>query len=250
MNSRSYISKRFEFKYMMSRKEAVEVEKYLTSYVGMTPDENSKNGSYTVNSLYFDTPQMSDYRDKDASLLIRKKLRARMYEDCWHDSLQKVWLEVKHKKNMNISKRRVEISGDVWRSFMKNHNTRTLQTESDDPKKQTDLAYFAQTHSTEHYRPIAVVRYLRKAYLANFTSPVRITFDYDVQTCRAENAHAARNLIPVSHNKVIMEVKFNNKLPWWFSRLISEFDLRRTDFSKYRNSLAVIRGYQNIPISK
>lgn len=248
----SYIGKRFEFKYFLSPIEAKKIEMFLLTHARLTPDANSKNGAYYVNSLYFDTPFMDDYAEKDGSLLIRKKVRARMYDDCWHENLENVWLEVKHKRNMNIKKTRAKISGDTWRSFIKNNDAHVLleaakKANQDD---QNDLQNFAYTHIRQSYLPSTVVRYKRKAYLANFTSLVRITFDYDIETCRFENASQPKNLVPVSHQAVIMEVKFNNKLPWWFSHMLTNFNLRRTDFSKYRHSVAVLRGIQRIPISK
>lgn len=248
----SFIGKRFEFKYFLDPATAKAIERYLQQRTKFQLDLFSKNGGYFVNSLYFDTPHMSDYREKDGSFLIRKKMRARMYEAAWHDQHDRVWLEVKHKRNMNIKKARSSISGEVWNDFIANNDPHTLLSNVNDPKtdKPADLTHFAHCHIRQFYKPVAVVRYRRLAYLADFTSLVRITFDYDIQTCRFTDAGQAHNLIPVSHGAVIMEVKFNDKLPWWFTDLLQRFDIRRTDFSKYRNSLAVMRGVQRIPINK
>ena len=251
-SQKSYIGKRFEFKYFLTPTEAKRVEAFLLTHARMTPDENSRNGSYYVNSLYFDTPFMDDYAEKDGSILVRKKVRARMYENCWHENLENVWLEVKHKRNMNIKKTRARISGDTWNSFVANNNPHVLleTAKMTNDGSNTDIENFAHTHIRQSYLPSTVVRYKRKAYLADFTSLVRITFDYDIEACQFENASQSDNLVPVSHQAVIMEVKFNNKLPWWFSQMLTQFNLQRTDFSKYRNSVAVLRGMQQIPISK
>ena len=248
----SYVGKRFEFKYFLSIAEAKSIECYLIKRAKLNPDFFSQSGDYFVNSLYFDTPHMSDYREKDGSFLIRKKLRARMYESSWNNGHERVWLEVKHKHNMNIRKTRSSISGHVWNKFITENNPTVLLENLEDPAtdKPEHLAHFAHCHLRQFYKPVAVVRYRRLAYLANFTSLVRITFDHDIQTCRFEDYHNSENLLPVSHQAVIMEVKFNNKLPWWFTDLLQHFDLRRTDFSKYRNSVAVMRGIQRIPINK
>ena len=252
MMQQSYLGKRFEFKYFLSPIEAAKIESYLVDKIKLTPDDNSSGGGYFVNSLYFDTPQMNDYRDKDGSFHTRKKVRARMYGAYWHDELDAVWLEVKHKKNMNIAKSRVRISGSLWNEFMRNNTALSLLNtdESFTQETRADLESFAHTHIRGNYQPMSVVRYKRKAYLAQFTSPVRITFDSDIRTCRAGDDHAHSLLIPVSHNAVIMEVKFNNKLPWWFDDMLRRFDIRRTDFSKYRNSVAIMKGQQRIPIHK
>lgn len=245
---KSFLNKRFEFKYFLDPLTAKKIEQFLQKRAGLVADEYAANGGYFVNSLYFDTPQMSDYREKDGSFLVRKKLRARMYESAWHDELQQVWLEVKHKHNMNIKKSRARIIGTDWNKFITSGSALTLLTaETDKPK---DLRHFAESYLRQQYRPVSVVRYRRVAYLADFTSPVRITFDYDIQSCRFENRMDAHNLIPVSHGATIMEVKFNDRLPWWFTELLAHFEISRTDFSKYRNSVAITRGIQRIPISK
>lgn len=248
----SYIGKRFEFKYILSPIEAKKVEAFLLTSAKLSHDPHSKNGGYYVNSLYFDTPFMNDYMEKDGSLLIRKKVRARMYDACWHKNLENVWLEVKHKRNMNIKKTRAKISGDTWKSFITHNDPHVLlkTAKQAETKNKEDIQNFAHTHIRQSYLPSTVVRYKRKAYLANFTSLVRITFDYEIETCRFENASCPHNLVPVSHQAVIMEVKFNEKLPWWFAHMLTQFNLQRTDFSKYRNSVAILRGTQRIPISK
>jgi len=248
----SFLSNRFEFKYFMGPAQAVAVEEFLLKHARLISDKNSKNGSYIVNSLYYDTPQMTDYRDKDGSFLVRKKVRVRMYDPEWHDSLERVWLEVKHKRNMYIKKTRAELDGDVWQKFLKDNSIFTLLDAKDSVKASDvkDFSHFAHAHVSGNYRPVAAVRYLRRAYLAEFTSPVRITFDHDVRVCRFDDSASPHNLVHVSHNAVVMEVKFTERLPWWFSRLLVEFDLHRTDFSKYRNGYAVLRGVERIPINK
>ena len=246
--NKSFLGKRFEFKYFLDPVTAKKVEQFLQQRAKLTVDEHAAAGGYFVNSLYFDTPHMSDYRDKDGSFLVRKKLRARMYESAWHNELQHVWLEVKHKNNMNISKTRARISGADWNAFISSGSALSLlQAETDKP---TDLRHFVECYLRQQYRPLSVVRYRRVAYIADFSSPVRITFDYDIKSNRFENRADAHNLIPVSHGATIMEVKFNDRLPWWFTDLLSQFELSRTDFSKYRNGVAVMRGIQRIPISK
>ena len=98
--------------------------------------------------------------------------------------------------------------------------------------------------------PYVVVRYDRIAYLANFLSLVRITFDKNIQTCFARDNLAEKFMISVARDRVIMEVKYNGKVPWWFTEIITRFNLERTDFSKYRNSVAVLRGHYQIPVYK
>ncbi len=106
---------RFEFKYVISRQIARQVEAYIDK-IGLAKD-GPGHGQYTVCSLYFDTPTLKDYYEKQAGLKNRQKLRARIYEaDFNHDS-EKIWLEVKEKHDMFVHKNRQIISHEEWLKF-------------------------------------------------------------------------------------------------------------------------------------
>ena len=248
----SFLGERFEFKYIMDPETAIRVQSYIESF-GLHEDAYNKRGSYLVNSYYFDTPTYGDYRDKDGSFLIRKKMRARTYVPNWSQNPEDVWLEIKKKHNMNIKKRRAKINGDIWQSLISNdahYDVSELSATIPDEKDREGFEEFMYFFRLQLYRPSVIVKYDRTAFLSSFTSPVRITFDRNVVTCRADDPRGEEMMIPVTENIVIMEVKFNQKLPWWFRTLIERFDLRRDDFSKYRNSVAMLRGHYQIEISK
>ena len=251
LKENGYIGKRFEFKYMLSEKQAIVIEKYIQD-IGLKPDGHSENGPYIVNSLYYDTPLLDDYRDKDASLLVRKKIRIRMYDEVWHDDLKRVWFEVKKKHNMNIAKDRFEVPGDVWRKFSESNDVRVLVDELkiNGITDRKAVESFIQRFSRQMYRPHVVVRYQRSAYLFNFLSLVRLTFDKNIVACEARDMKSMDFCQSVSGNQVIMEIKFNEKLPWWFGDMLTRFDLSRTDFSKYRHSVAMLRGVHRISLAK
>ena len=244
-----YIGQRFEFKYLLDPELAHQIEVYIQK-IGLGRSEHSKNGPYIVNSLYFDTPLLGDHRDKDGSFLIRRKLRARIYQNSWFTPVDKVWLEIKKKRNMNITKTRVRINGAMWEKFITESNPMHLTSEGlsgDDKQTMEEFRYLYKRHL---YRPHVVVRYLRTAYFGNFLSPVKITFDKNIQACFTGNAIAEKFMAPVSKGKVVLELKYNGKTPWWVADMIIRFNLKRVDFSKYRNSVAILRGFYRIPINK
>ena len=45
----------------------------------MIPDKHNGPRGYTIRSLYFDTPDDSDYTDKIDGLELRRKIRMRIY---------------------------------------------------------------------------------------------------------------------------------------------------------------------------
>lgn len=245
----SYIGNRFEFKYILDPIKALRIEEFLHKR-GFDVDVNSRDGSYLVNSFYFDTPTMGDYRDKDGSFLIRKKMRARIYTNSWADNPEHIWLEIKKKRNMNIEKVRVKVPSDVWASLRDGLPIQNTKSLFEDKGEQNKFDEFLFYYKRQLYRPSVIVKYERMAYLFNFTHPIRITFDRNIYTCRADDKTGEKKMLSVSNNSVIMELKFNNKLPWWFTDMVEQFDLRRDDFSKYRNSVAMFRGIHRIPISK
>jgi hypothetical protein len=191
---------------------------------------------------------MNDYYDKDGSFLIRKKLRARTYDTRWRDNPERVWLEVKHKRNMNIRKVRAEISPETWAALVRGAPLSSPSFSS--RRDEEGFREFFYHFKKELYRPSVIVQYLRTAYLGVFTNPIRITFDRHIMVCRADDPLGEERMVPVSGSTVIMEVKYNRLLPWWFTRLVRGFGLSRDDYSKYRNAVALFRGYHRIPISK
>ena len=179
----TYIGKRYEFKYLLSPHTAAVIERHLCALSRVTADPRSKGGPYIVNSLYFDTQLLGDYRDKDGSFLQRKKLRARMYESTWANISTPVWLEVKHKHNMNIAKQRAQISNVAWRRFSEGYHVHNLPlSDAENDSKKEALSAFRYHYRRGLYSPSAAIRYRRSAYVENFTSLVRISFDKDIVT--------------------------------------------------------------------
>jgi len=86
--------------------KAFEIEGDFLKSVGLRSDSYAPNGKYRVTSLYFDTYGNDDYYDKSAGILTRKKLRARIYGYDLDDNVVNVFLEIKHKHDMFISKDR------------------------------------------------------------------------------------------------------------------------------------------------
>lgn len=244
----SNIPKRYEFKYILSRVEAMQIEDYLDK-LGIEKDSNSKDGFYTVKSIYFDTHLLDDYWNKEAALIKRKKMRARIYKESFDGELGQVWLEIKKKYNMTVHKERVKLSENEWKDFMSGkliYDFNRGKTLAD--KEKSILDEFLYFFVKQNYRPHTIVKYKRKAYIDTLDSPIRLTLDKEIEAGRVEDK--GKVMIPVARDKVIMEIKFNKLLPWWFKRMIEQFDLNRMDFSKYNIGVDVIRNHYGILIHK
>ena len=68
---------RKEKKFLLTIDEYYRIKEKLKKVISL--DENSKNGGYTVRSLYFDTIDDIDFESKENGLEIRKKIRLRNY---------------------------------------------------------------------------------------------------------------------------------------------------------------------------
>jgi len=228
---------RFEFKYILDSVTYMKVRDFIET-LGLDHDENVEGNVYTVTSLYFDSFGNDDYYDKLGGFLNRKKVRARIYGHSLTEDVQNVYLETKYKHNMYIQKKRVTISPESWKSFMIGGN-KLLSNE------------FGKNIMEEGRVPVCVVRYEREAFVEQFFSRVRLTFDRNIEAERNEDLEYKDNklydTVSVLDSGAIMEIKFNNRLPWWFGFMVKEFDLRRDAYSKYAHARDALSRYKPFP---
>jgi len=235
---------RFELKYIMESSLAREIESEIRRQ-GMKSSSHGEavGGEYVVASLYFDTQDLGDYYDKQAGLLNRKKLRARIYESQL-DSSRVIWLELKKKYDTKTHKKRLGLSPAEWQMFLEKGPSAILKAKeflSPQEIKQEILWNFL----AKPVKPTALVRYLRKPYRLG---ELRITFDRQLETCRADSLNYSGAMIPVEKKSVIMEVKFPGPyLPFWVKRIIQKYNLSRIAFSKYAYSIDAIYRFDSLP---
>ncbi len=99
---------REESKYVIPVEQMASLRQDITPYV--IPDNHralQTSNVYEIRSIYFDSLDLKDYYEKHAGLQMRKKLRIRGYNE-WHPAAE-VFLEIKWKNNMYISKDRVPV---------------------------------------------------------------------------------------------------------------------------------------------
>ena len=117
---------RFEFKYILDPIQEQALRSAVNRFMEPDPLAARRGGSYPVTSLYFDTPQLADYYDKSGGYLMRKKLRARIYEPSLRPETPEIWLEIKKKYDMSFEKSRVLISHEDWKNLKNNRYTNLL----------------------------------------------------------------------------------------------------------------------------
>ena len=99
---------RYELKYFIYPDEMGSVRSLVEPFMHIDKYANGfRNGRYTVRSIYFDTPTLRFYHEKDAGTQIRKKLRVRTYNRFTRDAVS--FLEIKRKYGNAIYKERVKM---------------------------------------------------------------------------------------------------------------------------------------------
>ncbi len=229
--------KRYELKYTISEAVAAQIREHI-QYL-FTLDEHVPPGKnfYTVNNLYFDTPDFKFYYDTKFRKLTRYKLRARFYGEQATDS---IWPEIKYRNANVIWKRRHQLPIECWPKLFYAEKIDRRQ-----PVIKEQLDCFEDFLSLYGAQPVLHVRYRREPYVAELENYGRITFDR-LLCCRPTNgsielSYHEHDMLyyddPVTSKNddspVILEIKVETQIPVWAIELIHKFNLRQRGFSKY-----------------
>jgi hypothetical protein len=220
---------RYEIKYMMDSETCHKVQQRLVEYMEL--DEYNKNHPfYTICNIYYDTSDNHLIRHSLSKPKYKEKLRLRGYgvpniED-------KVYLEIKKKVNGLVNKRRTKLVLNEAYDFAATGDKPSLKTYMN-KQVLNEIDYIIKL-----YNPIPklYLAYDRKAFFGINNRDLRVTFDTNIRSrredLRLEAGDHGRKLLP-NDDLWLMEVKAEKTIPIWLSRLLSEFKLFKTSFSKY-----------------
>lgn len=233
---------RFELKYLITLQKAEELKSALRAY--LIPDEyGNKNGSYALTSLYYDSPDLRCYWEKENGIKFRRKLRIRRYGT--GNVLTKetpVFLEIKQRVDRVTQKRRALLSyGEALRLC----NDRQIPEHA--PEDQAVLEEIYAFLWQYNLRPISIVRYDRQAFIGTkYDLGLRVTFDTSLSfQSRPLHLHEQpTDLLMLPANQVVMEIKVNERMPNWLTEMIAAHNLQMVRISKYCRS---IEAAQNMP---
>lgn len=230
---------RFEFKYWLSWREFYEIRGQLRRYVSLDGfARHAAEGFYEVISLYYDSPKFYCYHEKTDGAKERKKIRLRAYRaaGAW---VGNVFFEIKRKYDAVILKDRFLLGPEAYDYFLKNNSFKSSDF-NNDKNAQKIIAEYEQEHYCRSLGPQILVGYKREPYLGKYNKNFRVTFDYNIW------ARESRELLGTESNQpnrnvlsggVIMEIKFNGRLPYYIREIIEQYNLERLPFSKYCRSL-------------
>ncbi len=211
---------RYEKKYFLTPDQYRLFKERLAHYV-----KADEYPTYTLCNIYYDT---DDYRLIRASLekpAYKEKLRMRSYGVPDADS--NVFVELKKKCDGVVYKRRITATPFNAQCLLNGFRTDALNNQITN-----EIAYFQQFYRT---KPKVFIAYDREAYQGIDNSELRITFDTNLRF-RLDNLslQAGDYGKPIiDGDGILMEIKIPGICPLWLSRLLSEYKIYPTSFSKY-----------------
>ena len=232
---------RFEFKYLVDETTAHDLRAFVSVHLPF--DEASvgrPNYSYRVNSIYLDSEKLYTFWDWVNANRNRFKLRMRFY-DASPDT--PVFLEIKRRVCGCILKQRCGIRKNAVSEVLAGQVPAPHEIVSQEPKQLVALETFVSMTNLLQAQPKALVTYLREAYVDPENGNVRVTLDRQVRIALCQSVGYDLDLRPYVQpfgDRIILELKFTNRFPDWFSDMVQQFGLSRSASAKYCEGIAAL----------
>ena len=229
---------RYELKYLVPEDKVPAIREELNRH--MMRDPYAGPTGYGVWSVYYDTSNLRFYREKIQGLKFRRKLRIRRYGETGGadgpisaDAM--VAVEIKQRVNRVTQKRRVMLPYHLALDLCDRHQR--IEYPGADQSfidEVLDLSIRLQL------RPTAMTGYRREPYVGTDADlGLRVTLDHKVSgrdrdfDLRAE----AENRFIIRPDLAVMEVKVNERAPYWVTDMAARHDLQVQRISKYCQSI-------------
>jgi hypothetical protein len=230
---------RFELKYLVNEETALLVREFVRSYLEL--DENGvgkPNYSYQVHSIYLDSEDLKTYWSTINGDKNRFKLRLRFYNNSPDTP---VFFEIKRRMNNCIMKQRGAVHRDAVPLLLSGQLPEPSHLCSKEPKHLLAVQNFCRLIEQISARPKVHIGYLREAYVPHDDNSARVTLDRDIRTepelvLRLQTEFLQPTV--VWDKDIVVELKFTNRFPNWFSELVRIFGLRQCGAAKYVDGVA------------
>jgi hypothetical protein len=225
---------RFEIKYILSYQDIPRLREVLSSR--MESDPYTIRGGYPVCSLYYDSPSLRYYWEKIEGLHFRRKLRIRNYGER-HELTDEtpVFIEIKQRVNRVTQKRRIKVPYLLARKLC---DEAVLIDHV--PEQRPFLEEVLSLVEGHGLRPTAITAYNREAYLGSDADlGLRVTIDHRVRG-RDRDFHLGaevENRLIIPPQKAIVEVKANERVPYWVTDTAARLGMEVVRVSKYCQSI-------------
>lgn len=222
------VFKRYELKYLLTRKQKKAVLQAMASYM-----ELDKYGRKTIRNIYFDTENYRLIRKSLEKPAYKEKLRIRSYSKVSSEDM--VFVELKKKYDSVVYKRRMALEENQAMDWVLSKKPCVKQSQISN-----EIDYVLQYYRT--LAPAVFLTYEREAFFEPDGGDFRVTFDENI-LCRQEAISLKADVwgIPLlAPGLTLMELKCSGGLPLWMVEVLSKEQIYKTSFSKYGTA------YQNI----
>lgn len=191
------------------------------------------DGSYTVRSLYLDSPDWHCVTEKAAGVDRRSKLRLRAYPDAGN-AIDAVKFEIKHRRGGRIGKEVATASTAVYEQLLPLLHMRAMP-DCDVLDATPRLHSFFAIKQRFAMVPTFCIEFRRQAFTVRTDPHVRITLDDRLIGTHARDVHSPLPLLPSMLGPLdsVFEVKFPETMPAWLQRLLRKYALHARSVSKY-----------------
>lgn len=231
---------RFELKYLISAREIEQIRALVAPFTEPDPfSEGCPDGRYVVRSIYFDTPDLRFYYEKDAGTSLRKKLRLRTYNCECNETA--AFFEIKRKYGVSIIKERVQMSVGRALALLQEDPAHRMDPESVaglelSPAGRASLERFFFLEQVLRLHPTVLIVYDREAYVGVDNPRVRVTFDCDVRSSISPeigDIFQEKGLRHLTDRRQILELKFDGAMPAWLRPVTRLLNRSHGPLSKY-----------------
>lgn len=219
---------RYENKFLIDIEVYHRIEEKLRQHMELD-EYNKKHDFYTISNIYYDTKDNYLIRNSLSKPKYKEKLRLRAYGVPQNDA--KVFLEIKKKVCGLVNKRRTTLKLNEAYDFV-NTGIKPELKEYMNQQVLNEIEYILRIYDLE---PKLYLAYDRKALFGKESRDLRITFDTNIRTRRydlkLESGDHGQHLL--ESGQWLMEVKAQNAIPLWLSKMLSDYGIFSTSFSKY-----------------
>lgn len=242
------IFKRYELKFLLTWAEYIALRNAILPHMNYDTYGNPE-GKYNIVTLYYESDDKKIYYETMNRLRFRQKLRLRVYDQA--DLSSNAFIEIKQKFKNVVNKRRTVIPlGEAYSILSEPYNEERIQNvNASNPQILREALHFKDLYELT---PSTVVSYDRQAFsgTAENEQDLRVTFDYNLM-CRANDLaieNGPEGMRFIDRDAVILEVKVSNSVPYWLSRILSDFNFSRQGFSKFCTSIDLLEEEGSLPL--
>ncbi len=227
---------RFELKYLADQRLVMALRTELTGR--LDHDVNSRAGSYTVWSTYYDTRDLRFFWEKIEGIRFRRKLRIRHYGSLSDLSGETaVWVEIKQRVNRVTQKRRALLPYAQALLLCAGQ-----EPQGADRRDETVIEEVRAMVAEFALQPTMAVGYVREPFEGrDEETGLRVTIDSRVRgrdrdlDLRLET----ENRLVVRPDFSIVEIKVNERAPYWLTDWVARHNLQLIRMSKYCQGIEV-----------